>query len=39
MDIPCPTPEQPDMVVRNDGTVLDANAVAADILGRIGVAP
>ena len=39
MDIPFPTPEQPDMVVRNDGTVLDANAVAADILGRIGVAP
>lgn len=35
IDIPFPTPAQPDMVVRNDGSSLDGEAVAADILARI----
>jgi len=38
VDIPFPTPKQPDMVVRNDGPELDGGAVAADILARIGTA-
>ena len=39
MDIPFPTPEQPDLVIHNDGPTLDADAVADDILTRIGVTP
>ena len=35
VDIPFPTPEQPDLVVRNDGPSLDGEAAAADILARI----
>jgi cytidine diphosphoramidate kinase len=38
IDILFPTPEQPDLVIRNDGPTLDAIAVAGDILSRIGVA-
>jgi adenylylsulfate kinase len=37
VDIPFPTPERPDLVVRNDGPALDAGAIARDILARIGV--
>ena len=36
IDIPFPTPAKPDLVVRNDGPSLDGEAVAADILARIG---
>ena len=39
MDLPFPTPEHPDVVIRNDGTSLDGEAIAANILARIGVAP
>ena len=38
MEIPFPTPEQPDLVIHNNGPALDADAVVEDILGRIGVA-
>ncbi|MDP6689028.1 MAG: adenylyl-sulfate kinase [Alphaproteobacteria bacterium] len=37
VDIPFPTPEHPDLVVHNDGPALDAGAIAAEILTRIGV--
>ena len=35
VDIPFPTPERPDLVIRNDGPSLDAGAIAKDILKRI----
>ncbi len=38
VDIPFPRPEQPDLVVRNDGPSLDAAVIAKDILTRIGAA-
>ncbi len=38
VDIPFPNPEQPDLVVRNDGPSLDAANIATDILTRIGAA-
>jgi adenylylsulfate kinase len=37
IDIPFPAPEQPDLVIRNDGPALDAGATAIDILARIAV--
>ena len=37
IDIPFPTPEQPDLVIRNDGPSLDASAIATDILSKIGI--
>ncbi len=36
IDIPFPTPEHADLVIRNDGPSLDAGAIAATILARIG---
>ncbi len=36
VQIPFPIPERPDLVIRNDGPSLDGEAVAADILARIG---
>ncbi len=38
VDIPFPNPEQPYLVVRNDGPSLDAANIATDILTRIGAA-
>ena len=38
VDIPFPNPEQPDLVIRNDGPGLDAANIAADILARTGAA-
>ena len=35
IDIPFPTPEQADLVIRNDGPSLDAANIAVDILARI----
>jgi cytidine diphosphoramidate kinase len=37
VDIPFPTPERPDLVIRNDGPSLDASAIATAILSRIGI--
>ncbi|MBT5195116.1 MAG: adenylyl-sulfate kinase [Rhodospirillaceae bacterium] len=37
IDIPFPRPENPDLVIRNDGPRLDAVAVAGEILSKIGI--
>ena len=37
IDIPFPIPEQPSLVIHNDGPSLAASAIAKDILARIGV--
>ena len=36
IDIPFPTPKYPNLVIPNDGPYLNACAVAADILAKIG---
>jgi cytidine diphosphoramidate kinase len=38
VDIPFPIPEHPDLTIQNNGPSLDAGAIAATILARIGVA-
>ncbi len=38
VDIPFPNPEQPDLVIRNNGPSLDAVAIATEILSKIGAA-